>query len=324
MKLRLHNMFEIPPAPNVAGGMVHCGQGLFVVVFLVIIGFAAVSCGKDPVFEQGDYLYENDDLTKVDSVNGIFIRWADSMVISEAQKSVIRNLVANMVRVKGGSFTMGAQSSDIQGENYDAEARDNERPVHEVTVSDYYIGKFEVTQREWRTIMGYGLEWPEEYGRGDDFPAYNVSRTDALRFVEKLSAMTRLSFRLPTEAQWEFAARGGNDSQHYRYSGSNSVDEVAWHKGNSDNVLHPVGGRQSNELSPHDMSGNLWEWCLDAYGPYPSTPQTDPVATSGSQFVLRGGAWTYFPTYCRVTCRDAYNGNGASISNGFRVVMNDE
>lgn len=324
MKLQLHNMFEIPPAPNVAGGMVHCGQGLFVVVFLVIIGLAAVSCGKDPVFEQGDYIYENDDFTKVDNINGIIIHWAEDMDISGEQKTVVRNMVANLVRVEGGSFTMGAQSTDIQGENYDAEAQDNESPLHEVTLSDYYIGRFEVTQREWRTIMGYELDWPEQYGHGDDYPTYNVSRTDALLFVEKLSAMTRLSFRLPTEAQWEFAARGGNDSQHYRYSGSNSVDEVAWHKGNSGNALHPVGGRQSNELSLHDMSGNLWEWCLDAYGPYPNSPQTDPVVTSGGQFVLRGGAWTYFPTYCRATCRDAYHGDGTSISNGFRVVMNVE
>ena len=300
--------------------LIHIATALLFVLCI----FFAVSCGKDPVFEQGDYLYENDDLTKVDSVNGIFIRWADTMVISEEQRTVIRNLIANMVRVEGGSFTMGAQSSDIQGENYDAEARDNESPVHGVTLGGYLIGKFEVTQREWRTIMGYGLEWPEEYGHGDDYPAYNVSRTEALRFMEKLSAMTRLSFRLPTEAQWEFAARGGNDSQHYRYSGSNSVDEVAWHKGNSGNALHPVGGRQPNELGLYDMSGNLWEWCLDAYEPYPSTPQTDPLATTGGQFVLRGGAWTYFPTYCRVTCRDAYHGDGTSISNGFRVVMNVE
>ena len=285
------------------------------------MGLLFTFCGKDPVYDYGDYLYEHDDFTKVDDINGILIHWADTMDISDEQKIVVRNLVANMVSVSGGTFRMGAQNSDPQSDNYDTEARDNENPVHEVTLSNYYIGKFEITQREWRTIMGDELDWPEQYGRGDDFPAYNVSRTDALRFVERLSAMTRLPFRLPTEAQWEYAARGGNNSQHYRYSGSNDVDEVAWHKENANGSLHPVGGKLSNELGLHDMSGSLWEWCLDTYGPYPSTPQTDPLADSGSPFVLRGGAWTYFPTYCRVTCRDSFSGNDASVSVGFRVAM---
>lgn len=290
-------------------------------VFFFMMGLLFTFCGKDPVYDYGDYLYEHDDFTKVDDINGILIHWADTMDISDEQKIVVRNLVANMVSVSGGTFRMGAQNSDPQSDNYDTEARDNENPVHEVTLSNYYIGKFEITQREWRTIMGDELDWPEQYGRGDDFPAYNVSRTDALRFVERLSAMTRLPFRLPTEAQWEYAARGGNNSQHYRYSGSNDVDEVAWHKENANGSLHPVGGKLSNELGLHDMSGSLWEWCLDTYGPYPSTPQTDPLADSGSPFVLRGGAWTYFPTYCRVTCRDSFSGNDASVSVGFRVAM---
>lgn len=285
------------------------------------MGLFAVSCGRDPVFEQGDYLYEQDDFSKVDDINGILIHWSDTMDISDAQKDVVRNLVANLVRVEGGCFQMGAQRTNPQADNYDTEARDNENPVHEVTLRNYYIGKFEVTQREWRTIMGYELDWPEQYGRGDDFPAYNVSRAEALRFLEKLSAMTRLSFRLPTEAQWEYAAQGGNKSLHYRYSGSNAVDEVAWHKENANGTVHPVGGRQPNELGLFDMSGNLWEWCSDTYGQYPSTPQTDPLADSGSLFVLRGGAWTYFPTYCRVTCRDSYNGDDVSVSVGFRVAM---
>ena len=291
-------------------------------VFFFMMGLLFTFCGKDPVFDYGDYLYEYDDFSKVDDINGILIHWADTMDISDEQKIVVRNLVANLVSVSGGTFRMGAQNSDPQSDNYDTEARDNENPVHEVTLRNYYIGKFEITQREWRTIMGDELDWPEQYGRGDDFPAYNVSRTDALRFVERLSAMTRLPFRLPTEAQWEFAARGGNRSLHLRYSGSNDVDEVAWHKENANGSLHPVGGKLPNELGIHDMSGNLWEWCSDTYGQYPSTPQTDPLADSGSLFVLRGGAWTYFPTYCRVTCRDSYSGDDASVSVGFRVTMN--
>ena len=291
------------------------------VALFFTMGLLLSFCGKDPVFDYGDYLYEHDDFTKVDDINGILIHWADTMDISDEQKIVVRNLVANLVRVEGGSFQMGAQRTNPQADNYDTEARDDESPVHEVTLSNYFIGKFEITQREWRTIMGDELDWPEQYGRGDDFPAYNVSRTDALRFVERLSAMTRLPFRLPTEAQWEYAARGRNRSLHLRYSGSNNVDEVAWHKENANGTLHPVGGKLPNELGLHDMSGSLWEWCLDTYGPYPSTPQTDPLADSGSPFVLRGGAWTYFPTYCRVTCRDSFSGNDASVSVGFRVAM---
>lgn len=291
------------------------------VALFFTMGLLFTFCGKDPVFEQGDYLYEHDDFTKMENINGILIHWSDTMELSEEQKTVVRNLVANLVRVEGGSFQMGAQRTNPQADNYDTEARDNENPVHEVTLSNYYIGKFEITQREWRTIMGYGLDWSEQYGEGDDFPAYNVSRDEAQRFVERLSAMTRLPFRLPTEAQWEYAARGGSRSLHFRFSGSSNADDVAWHNENADGMLHRVGGKHPNELGLFDMSGNLWEWCSDAYGTYPATPQTDPIAGSGSLFVLRGGAWTYFPTYCRVTCRDSYSSDDASVSVGFRVAM---
>ncbi len=293
------------------------------ILWLFVLGiFVAVSCGKDPVFEQGDYIYESDDFTKVENINGVIIHWAEDMEIREEQKNVIRNLVANLVRVEGGTFQMGAQNTDALGDNYDAEAQDDEAPVHEVTLGGYYIGKYEITQREWRAVMGYDLDWPEQYGVGERMPAYNVSRADALQFVAKLSAMTGLAFGLPSEAQWEFAARGGNNTRHYRFSGSSSVDDVAWHKGNSQSIVHPVGEKQPNELGLYDMSGNLWEWCRDTYGPYPTTTQTDPLVESGSRYVLRGGAWTYLPSYCRVTCRDAYNGEAKSVSNGVRVVVN--
>ena len=294
------------------------------IALLFVLGiFSAMSCGKDPEYGRGDYIYECDDLVEIDNVGGILIRWADDIDISVEQKNVIRHLVANMVRVEGGTFQMGAQHTDALDGNYDAEAQADEAPVHEVTLGNYYISKYEITQQEWETVMGYDLAWSEAYGVGERLPAYNASRADALQFVAKLSAMTRLAFSLPTEAQWEFAARGGNNSRHCRFSGSNAADEVAWHKENAGGVLHPVGEKMANELGLCDMSGSLWEWCADAYGPYPGTPQTDPVSESGSQYVLRGGAWTYFPTCCRVTCRDRYNGNARSVSNGFRVVMNN-
>jgi len=288
--------------------------------FITAWVLAFSSCTKDPLYEYGNYVYENNDLTRVDYVNGFVINWSDT-TIGEEQRSVILNLISNMAKVEGGSFMMGAQNMDEQSDNFDAEAHSDESPVHEVTVGDFYIGKYEITQREWRAVMGYDLNWSEQYGLGDLMPAYNMSRTDALRFVEKLSALTRLSFDLPSEAQWEFAARGGNDSQHYRYSGSHNVDDVAWHVENSTDKVHVVGEKQANELGLYDMSGNLWEWCLDAYGQYLDVPQTDPVSYGENMFSMRGGAWTYLSTYSRVTCRDSYDGNAASISNGLRVIM---
>ena len=142
------------------------------ILWLFVLGiFVAVSCGKDPVFEQGDYIYESDDFTKVENINGVIIHWAEDMEIREEQKNVMRNLVANLVRVEGGTFQMGAQNTDALGDNYDAEAQDDEAPVHEVTLGGYYIGKYEITQREWRAVMGYDLDWPEQYGVGERMPA---------------------------------------------------------------------------------------------------------------------------------------------------------
>lgn len=278
-------------------------------------------CGKDPTFEQGDYIYENDDFSHVDNVNGFIIHWADDIEISDEQQAVIMNLVANLVRVEGGTFLMGAQSSNPQTDNYDPEAADNESPVHQVTLSDYYIGKYEVTQREWHAVMGNDLEWSDLYGKGDLIPAYNVSWEAANAFVERLGALTRLSFQLPSEAQWEYAARGGSHTQHYRYSGSDDVDDVAWHNSNAGSILHPVGEKLPNELGLYDMSGNVWEWCSDSYAPYSEDDSQDPWVLSGSPYVLRGGSWTYLPGYCRVTCRDSYNSTAVSTSVGFRVCL---
>lgn len=290
-------------------------------VVMTVLGITLISsCTKDPVFEQGDYLYQYEDFKKVDYVNGIVINWSDNMEITEEQKSVIKNLFANLVYVKGGTFLMGAQHTNPNDIQYDAGAQDNESPVHEVSLSDYYIGKFEITQREWRAVMGYDLNWSEVYGKGDRIPAYNVTRSNAIDFLNKLSQMTRLSFQLPTEAQWEFAARGGNSTQQFRYSGGNDVNAVAWHKNNAGHKLHNVGEKQANELGLHDMSGSLWEWCRDRYNTYPSESQQNPCNILGNTWVLRGGSWTYLPSFCRVTCRDTYT-DDRSVANGFRVVL---
>ena len=279
------------------------------------------SCGKDPLFEQGDYIYENNDFTRVDNVNGFIIHWADDVEISEEQQAVILNLIANLVRVEGGTFMMGAQHSNPESTNYDPGAADNESPVHQVTLSDYYIAKYEVTQREWSAVMGDDLGWSDLYGKGDLTPAYNVSWEAANAFVERLGALTRLSFHLPSEAQWEYAARGGSYTQDYRFSGSDDVNDVAWYNGNAGGILHSVGEKQPNELGLYDMSGNVWEWCSDSYALYSEDDSQDPCVLSGSPYVLRGGSWTYLSSYCRVTCRDSYNSAAVSTSVGFRVSL---
>ena len=296
---------------------------LYLIIVIGILSVVCISCNKNPEFPQGDYLYEYNDLTPGNRIGDLFIVWPEDEEISEERKAVIQNLVSNMVRVEGGTFMMGAQNSNPTGQQYDADAQADESPVHQVTLSEFYIGKYEITQQEWLAVMGYEKDWPSNYGHGEKIPAYNISKSDAEQFVKRLSELTRLPFMLPTEAQWEFAARGGNKSQHYRYSGGNNVDEVAWHNNNTGNVLHNVGEKKANELGLYDMSGSLWEWCLDTYYPYPTESHTDPCHQWGAPFVLRGGSWTYFPVFCRATCRDSYSDN-RSISNGFRVVLKNK
>ena len=198
-----------------------------------------------------------------------------------------------MIPVEGGTFTMGATS---EMENPD----DNEKPTHQVTLSSYYIGETEVTQALWKAVMDSnpsGLE-------GDDLPVEYVSWNDCQTFISKLNALTGKNFRLPTEAEWEFAARGGNQSRHTQYSGSSRIDDVAWNRGNSGDKMHPVKTKQPNELGIYDMSGNVWEWCQDWNGDYNSYAQTNPTgASSGSRRVYRGGSWFYPPRLCRSSFR---------------------
>ena len=211
----------------------------------------------------------------------------------------------DMVYVEGGTFTMGATSE--QG----SDAYSDESPAHSVTVSDFYIGKYEVTQAQWRAVMGSN---PSKF-KGDNLPVEQVSWNDIQKFITKLNTMTGKTFRLPTEAEWEYAARGGNQSKGYKYSGSNTLDNVAWYY-NSGGKTHPVGQKQPNELGLYDMSGNVWEWCQDWYGSYSSSSQTNPTGpSSGSYRVLRGGDWgmifwrnIYSRTYARPDKGRSYNG----------------
>ena len=237
-----------------------------------------------------------------------------------------------MVEVKGGTFTMGCTSE--QGGDCD----DDEKPTHNVTLSDYYIGKFEVTQELWYAVMGTTVKqqrdkantsWPMR-GEGNNYPMYYISWNECQEFVRKLKQMTGQNFRLPTEAEWEYAARGGNKSRGYKYSGSNSIDNVAvyavnsYNKGNNhpDYGTHTVGTKTPNELGIYDMSGNVWEWCQDWYGDYSSSSQTNPKgASSGSRCVLRGGSWGNRAGNCRVSIRYYHYPGSGDSSSGFRLVL---
>lgn len=222
----------------------------------------------------------------------------------------IRNLVNNMVFVSGGTFTMGATSE--QGSN----VYDNEKPAHHVTLSSYYIGKYEVTQAEWKAVMGSN---PSNF-KGDDLPVEQVSWNDCQEFIRKLNALTGKNFRLPTEAEWEFAARGGNNSRGYKYSGSDNISSVAWYDDSS--KTHPVGQKSPNELGLYDMSGNVWEWCQDREGTYPSSAQTNPTGPiSGSRRVCRGGGWYGNAWYCRVSFRGSSTLYNRDNFLGLRLAM---
>ena len=217
-----------------------------------------------------------------------------------------------MVYVEGGTFDMGATSE--QG----SDAYDDEYPVHSVTLSDYYIGRCEVTQELWEAVMGSN---PSNF-RGAQNPVESVSWNDCQEFVIRLNRLTGRTFRLPTEAEWEYASRGGNKSRHYKYSGSNNIDYVAWYTDNSGRKTHAVGTKTANELGIYDMSGNVWEWCSDWYGGYSAGAQTNPQGpSSGSGRVLRGGGWNNGAGSCRVSLR-SYDGPGNSGSfNGLRLVL---
>ena len=219
-----------------------------------------------------------------------------SVAFASGRETITVNGVSfDMIMVEGGTFTMGATSE--QGND----ALNDEKPAHQVTLSDYYIGETEVTQALWQAVMGNN---PSSF-KGNSNPVESVSWNDCQEFIRKLNSLTGRTFRLPTEAEWEFAARGGRESKGYKYSGSNDVDNVAWHYGNSDQTTHAVKTKSPNELGIYDMSGNVREWCQDWCGSYSSNAQTNPRGpSSGSYYrVLRGGCWFNFAGWCRVSAR---------------------
>ena len=212
---------------------------------------------------------------------------------SEKETFTVNGVSFNMIKVEGGTFTMGATSEQDEPE-------DDESPTHEVSLSSYLIGETEVTQELWEVVMGSN---PSVF-TGHNRPVENVSWDDCQEFIKKLDGLTGKKFRLPTEAEWEFAARGGNKSNHTQYAGSDNLNDVAWYFGHSNGVSHDVATKSPNELGLYDMSGNVWEWCQDLYGDYRSSAQTNPTGpSSGSDRVLRGGSWYNGARHCRVSLR---------------------
>ena len=228
----------------------------------------------------------------------------------------VNDINFQMVEVRGGTFTMG--TTNEQG----SDAYNDEKPAHSVTLSSYYIGKTEVTQELWEAVMGDNPSW----FKGDRKPMECVSWDDCQTFISKLSSLTGKKFRLPTEAEWEFAARGGIKSKGYKYSGSNTLDDVAWYKDNSGNTTHEVGTKSPNELGLYDMSGNVEEWCNDWYGDkyYSSSPSNNPTGlSSGAYRVLRGGGWSHFAGGCCSSIRDHNYPDNRSFYRGLRLCLSE-
>lgn len=224
----------------------------------------------------------------------------------------INGVTFNMKKVKAGTFTMGATSE--QG----SDSFEDEKPAHQVTLThDYYIGETEVTQPLWIAVMGVN---PSSY-TGDNMPVNNVSWDDCQEFIVKLNSLTGKNFRLPTEAEWEYAARGGNLSQGYKYSGSNNINDVAWYKDNSNSSTHPIKSKKPNELGLYDMNGNVSEICSDYYNLFSNVAQIDPThATSGSDHLHRGGNYYFNAQCCRISYRQNYNSEIKYKNVGLRLV----
>lgn len=264
-----------------------------------------------PIMAQGVIVYKKNGAFEkfpYEQIDSIVTYNYDDPDSTEDGTFTVNGVVFKMIFVEGGTFSMGSDSGDS-----------NEKPVHSVTLSDYMIGETEVTQDLWQAVMGSN---PSNFTGDMQRPVETVSWNDCQDFIEKLNELTGEHFSLPTEAQWEYAARGGKYSEGYVYSGSNTIDDVAWYTENSSSSTHPVKAKQANELGLYDMSGNVWEWCHDWFDSYTSTSVTDPMGpSSGSRRVVRGGGWDYDATYCRVFYRSINSPASKHYRNGFRLAL---
>ena len=244
---------------------------------------------------DGKTVSKNIEVSHVETHGRVSSDKEEYMLAFSSKTITVNGVSFTMIKVEGGTFSMGATSEQ------DSKADSDEKPVHSVTLSDYYIGETEVTQELWEAVMGSN---PSNF-KGSQKPVENVSWNECKKFITKLNRLTSKNFRLPTEAEWEYAARGGNESIGYKYSGSNTIGNVAWYDGNSGQATHNVKTKSPNELGIYDMSGNVGEWCEDWYGNYRRRSQTNPTGpSSGSYRVIRGGSWiSRAARQCRVSRR---------------------
>lgn len=263
-------------------------------------------------------------MLKVFKTKNYFILVTLSIIINShyvyAQSNFSEELLGGetieMIFVDGGSFVMGCTAEQ---ENY---CRDNEKPAHKVTLNSFYIGKYPVTQRQFIAIMG---ETPSRIKGCDDCPVENINFFEVQEFIKELNKITGKQYRLPTEAEWEFAARGGNKSRGYIYSGGNNLSEVGWYDDTKVNKMQPVGLKRPNELGIYDMSGNVWEWCENWFENYCEKEKVNPKGPERGRFkVLRGGSWTVTKNNCRVSSRHRYFPNIKTFDYGFRLALDSK
>ena len=228
---------------------------------------------------------------------------------------LVGNVSFTMKKVDGGTFMMGAEDNDSESKAW-------EKPTHRVTLDSYYIGETEVTQSLWEEVMDYN---PSKHV-GNNYPVDNVNWNECVEFCQRLSQKTGRHFRLSTEAEWEFAARGGNSSKGYKFSGSNFLKDVAWSLDDSDSVPHPVRQKHPNELGLYDMTGNVWEICSDLYARYSGGIENNPKgpATSDKGHVRRGGGWLNKASSSRVSYRYYTPFGQSNDFLGFRLAMDCE
>lgn len=281
------------------------------------VSFSKLIPGKHKVTikHEGYYDYESDINVSEDKVSIIEEELAKSCDILRTNNRIditTKGVTFSLIKVEGGRFQMGATPE--QGK-----AKTDEYPLHYVTLSDYYIGETEVTNELWSAIMNTN---PSDLFSRPLQPVNNISWYDCQKFINRLSSLTGLRFALPTEAQWEYAARGGKNSRNYKYSGSNNIKDVGWYKGNTKSGLQDVKKLKPNELGIYDMSGNAYEWCSDWYGLYKTNEESDPKGPSlGSLKVNRSGSAGEKDVLTRIACRLGSNPNHKHQGTGLRVVV---
>ena len=321
---------------------------IFFIILLTAATTYVYSQSWDMFFDKGKEHYDKGNYEKAIENLELYLKYettnpkAEAKQLLESAHKIVKQrpkeayfiedalgLNMKMIYVEGGTFLMGAPEND-------KEANSDEKPQHQVTLDSYYIAEFEVTQSQWEKVMEttirqkfdesgfaeYGYKLP---GEGTNFPMYYVSWEDVIAFCQKLSEISGKSYQLPTEAQWEYAARGGIKSKGYKYSGSNNLDEVAWHPQNSEGVVYQVGLKIPNELGLYDMNGNVYEWCQDLYGDYSYEDQYNPIASVADEWsrrVFRGGDWYCYNHIgnCRLSWRGRYPPTWIFDYLGFRVV----